>query len=611
MTQDNKNVYIAIALSVVVIIGWNFFYGWPQMEKARQAQQQQQAQQAPQAQQSPPPTTPPAEGGAAPTQPGAPPTVANPAAQPAAVMTREAALAASPRVPIDTGNIAGSINLKGARIDDVSLKSYHQTTDPGSPIIELLSPSGSPDPFYAEAGFVGQPGGKTALPNADTVWTADADKLTAGKPLGLTWDNGQGLVFHRQITLDDQYMFTVKDSVENKGNDPVTLYPYALISRHGKPLTSNYSVLHEGLVGEIGDNRETEITYDGMEKETGGSRTLDGTGGWLGITDKYWAAVVAPDQASQFQGRFSVSGAAQPKNYQTDALGTAHTVAPGASTEVTTHVFAGAKETATLDKYEKEYGIRNFGNLIDWGWFYFITKPLFHVIDFFYKLTGNFGIAILIVTVLIKTIFFPLANKSYMSMAKMKKLQPQMAALRERFPDDKTKQQQATMELYKREKVNPVAGCLPMLIQVPVFFALYKVIFITIEMRHAPFFGWIKDLSAPDPTNIFMFLPHLPFAPPAFLMIGIWPIIMGFSMFLQMKMNPEPPDPVQKTMFTWMPVIFTFMLGRFPSGLVIYWTWNNSLSVLQQYLIARRAGVKVELWDNLAGMFRKSKQRTS
>ena len=607
MTDDKKNVYIAIALSILVIIGWNFFYGWPQMEKARQAQQQAQIQsqtaQPPQTSGAPQPAGAPAA--AAPAG-GVPVAGAPAAAQPETALTREAALAESPRILIDTKNIAGSISLKGGRIDDVSLKAYHDTTDPNSPIIQLLSPSGAPNPYYAETGFIAQPGASVAVPGHDTLWTADKDKLSADQPVLLTWDNGQGLVFHRSIAVDDQYMFSVKDSVENKGGAPVTLFPYALISRHGKPHTSNYAVLHEGLIGEIGDGRETQITYDGMEKETNGTRSVDGVGGWIGITDKYWAAVVAPEQAGSFSGRFSVSGAAQPKNYQTDVLEAAKVVAPGESAEVSTHVFAGAKETDTLNKYEAEYGIKNFGNLIDWGWFYFITKPLFRVLDFFYRWTGNFGVAILIVTVLIKGLFFPLANKSYESMAKMKRLQPQMAALKERFPDDKQKQQEATMELYKREKVNPVAGCLPMVIQIPVFFALYKVIFITIEMRHAPFFGWIKDLSAPDPTSILTLGGHLPIQLPAFLMIGIWPVIMGFSMFLQMKMNPEPPDPVQKTMFTWMPVIFTFMLGSFPSGLVIYWTWNNTLSVLQQYLIARRAGAKVELWTNLAGMFRKT-----
>ena len=607
MTADNKNVYIAIALSILVIVGWNFFYGWPQMEKARQAQQQAQTQlqtAAPQAgspQAGAPASAPPVPG-AAPV-PGAPVAAG---VQPEVALTRDAALAASPRITIDTRSIAGSISLKGGRIDDVALKPYHETTDSGSPIIQLLSPSGSPAPYYAETGFIGQPGGSTAVPGHDTLWTADKDKLGAGEPVTLSWDNGQGLVFHRTISVDDQYMFSVKDSVENKTEVPVTLYPYALISRHGKPHTSNYAVLHEGLIGEVGDARETQITYDAMEKETGGTRSVEGTGGWVGITDKYWAAVVAPEQNASFQGRFSVSGSAQPKNYQTDVLEGSKVVAPGQSADVTTHVFAGAKETDTLNKYEAEYGIKNFGNLIDWGWFYFITKPLFRVIDFFYRWTGNFGVAILIVTVLIKTLFFPLANKSYESMAKMKRLQPQMAALRERYADDKQKQQQETMELYKREKVNPVAGCLPMVIQIPVFFALYKVIFITIEMRHAPFFGWIKDLSAPDPTSVFTLFGTLPITLPSFLMIGIWPLIMGFSMFLQMKMNPEPPDPVQKTMFAWMPVIFTFMLGSFPSGLVIYWTWNNTLSVLQQYLIARRAGAKVELWNNLAGMFRKT-----
>jgi YidC/Oxa1 family membrane protein insertase len=332
---------------------------------------------------------------------------------------------------------------------------------------------------------------------------------------------------------------------------------------------------------------------------------LDGTGGWIGITDKYWAAVVVPDQKEAFKGRFSAIGDVQPKNYQTDLLDEAKTVAPGATVDVTSHVFAGAKEVDTINRYEADYGIKNFDLLIDWGWFYFITKPLFRVLDFFYKLTGNFGVAILIVTVLIKGLFFPLANRSYLSMAKMKKVQPQLTAIRERFPDDKQKQQEATMALYKSEKINPVSGCLPMVVQIPVFFALYKVIFITIEMRQAPFFGWIKDLSAPDPTSVFNLFGLLPFTPPHILMIGVWPLIMGFTMFLQMKMNPEPPDPVQKTMFTWMPVIFTYTLSAFPSGLVIYWSWNNTLTVLQQVLIARRAGTKVELWDNLSNMFRK------
>jgi YidC/Oxa1 family membrane protein insertase len=602
MTQDNRNFFLAIALSILVIVGWQYFFAQPQFEKTRQTQAELAkpatlpAPGSPDAIPAPSPTAPP-QGGVTPSAPA-----------PGAQLTRAEALAASPRVKLDSKSLSGSIALKGARIDDVSLKAYRETTDPNSPIITLLSPSGGPSPFYAELGFVG---GK-ALPRFDTLWTADGDVLSEAKPLTLTYDNEQGLVFHRTIAVDDRYMFTVTDTVENKGAEPVTLNAYALVSRHGKPQTSGYSVLHEGMVGVIGDSGVQELTYDGIEKETRAQKSLSGVGGWLGFTDKYWAAVIVPDQKEPFEGRFSANGTAA-KTYQTDALTPAQTVAPGASATVMTRVFAGAKESQLLDIYKDDLGIKKFDLLIDWGWFYFITKPMFALLDFIYHLSfiRNFGVAILIVTVLVKAVFFPLANRSYLSMAKMKALQPQMVAIRERYADDKVKQQQETMELYKREKINPVAGCLPMVIQIPVFFALYKVLFITIEMRQAPFFGWIKDLSQPDPTNVFNLFGLLPYDPTTlplvghFLAIGIWPLIMGVSMFVQMKMNPEPPDPIQRQMFTWMPVIFTFMLGTFPSGLVIYWTWNNTLSVIQQTFIMRRAGVKVELWDNLAGMFRK------
>ena len=595
MTDESKNLYIAIGLSILVIIGWNFFYGWPQMHAKREALQQ--AQTASQSAQAPG-VNPIAPSGVATTPAGLPTTAA-------VEKSRQDTLADSPRVALDTRNLSGSINLKGGRIDDVSLKAYRETVEPNSPIIDLLSPSGSPHPFYAETGFVAQPGTTLPLPGPDTVWQADKQKLSPGQPLTLSFDNGQGLLFRRVISVDDQYMFTVGDTVENKGTEPVTLFPYALVSRHGKPVTSNYAVLHEGLIGVIGDSRVQEVKYDAIEKEAGQTKSLDGMGGWIGITDKYWAAAVIPDQAQAFKGRFSASGDAQPKNYQADVLDEAKTIAPGATLDITSRVFAGAKEVDTINKYESEYSIKSFDLLIDWGWFYFITKPLFRVIDYFYKLTGNFGIAILIVTVLIKGLFFPLANKSYMSMAKMKKAQPQLASIKERFPDDKQKQQEATMALYKSEKINPVSGCLPMVVQIPVFFALYKVIFITIEMRQAPFFGWIRDLSAPDPTSVFNLFGLIPFTPPHILMIGAWPLIMGVTMFLQMKMNPTPPDPVQATMFTWMPVIFTYTLSAFPSGLVIYWSWNNLLTVLQQVLIARRAGAKVDLFDNLQAMFRR------
>jgi YidC/Oxa1 family membrane protein insertase len=599
MTQDNRNFFLAIALSILVIVGWQYFFAQPQFEKTRQTQAElakpSTAPGSPDAVPAPSPTAPP-QGGVTPATP-----------VPGVQLTRAEALAASPRVKLDTKNLSGSIALKGARIDDVSLKAYRETTDPNSPIITLLSPSGGPSPFYAELGFLG---GNQPLPKPDTLWTADGDVLSEAKPLTLTYDNGQGLVFQRMIAVDNRYMFTVTDTVANKGTEPVTLNPYALVSRQGKPQTSGYAVLHEGFVGVVGESGVQEITYDGIEKETRAQKVLNGTGGWLGFTDKYWAAVVVPDQTKPFDGRFSANGTTF-KSYWTDALGAAETIAPGATSTVTTRVFAGAKESQTLDNYKDDLGIKKFDLLIDWGWFYFITKPMFAALDWIYKIVGNFGVAILILTVLVKTVFFPLANRSYLSMAKMKAVQPQMVAIRERYADDKLKQQQETMELYKREKINPVAGCLPMLIQIPVFFALYKVLFITIEMRQAPFFGWIKDLSQPDPTNVFNFFGLLPYDPTAlplighFLAIGIWPLIMGVSMFVQMKMNPEPPDPIQRQMFTWMPVIFTFMLGTFPSGLVIYWTWNNTLSVLQQTFIMRRAGVKVELWDNLTNMFRK------
>ncbi len=598
MTSDNKNLYLAIGLSLLVIIGWNIFYGAPQMQKAHQAQIQQ-AQQT---------TAPPQAGteGAAPT---ATPDK-TPSASPKPSSTADES-APAPRIKLETPALSGSINLKGARIDDVVLKAYHETIDPHSPNIVLLSPLGSPHPYFTETGFVAGPGDSVVLPGPNTVWQADQQTLTQSQPVTLTYDNGHGLIFHRKISVDDRYMFTISDSVENKTGAAVKLFPYSLVTRHGKPQTSGYSVLHEGMVGVVGGSGVQEPTYDSIEKEPKATKQLSGTGGWLGFTDKYWAAVVIPDQNIPFEGTFSSRGVTS-KIYQADFLDTAGiTIAPNTKSEVTSRVFAGAKETQTLDNYQAYYGIKKFDLLIDWGWFYFITKPMFRLLDFIYHFTGNFGIAILIVTVLIKLAFFPLANRSYLSMAKMKAVQPQMTAIRERFADDKVKQQQELMELYKREKINPVAGCLPMLIQVPVFFSLYKVLFITIEMRHAPFFGWINDLSAPDPTNVFTLFGLLHYDPTVipvighWLAIGIWPLIMGVSMFIQMKMNPEPPDPVQKQMFTWMPVIFTFMLGTFPSGLVIYWTWNNLLSVSQQMLIMRRAGVKIELWDNLTNMFRK------
>jgi YidC/Oxa1 family membrane protein insertase len=609
MNQDPKNLILAIGLSLLVIIGWQYFYAGPQLEKQRQAQSQLQ-QPAPRPPAGAPTPTPngaepgPVPGAAPPPNAGIQPT------SPEAVRTREQALAENPRVALDTKSLSGSVALKGGRIDDVVLKGYRETTNPSSPNIVLLAPSGSPQPYYAEWGFVPAPGENIALPKADTLWTADAKVLTPERPLNLTYDNGAGLIFRRTIAVDDQYMFTVTQSVENKSAEPVTLYPYELVSRHGKPVVAGYAVLHEGFVGVVGDSGVKETSYDGIEKEPQATQRLDGTGGWLGFTDKYWATAVIPDQTAPVKGRFLSYGTGA-KIYQADQQGEAKTVPPGATFAVNSRLFAGAKVSDLLDQYESGLGIKKFDLLIDWGWFYFITRPMFKLIDFFYRLIGNFGLAILCVTLLVKIVFFPLANRSYMSMARMKAMQPQMKAIQERFKDDRAKQQQELMALYKREKINPVAGCLPVIIQIPVFFSLYKVLFVTIEMRQAPFFGWIRDLSQPDPTNIFTLFGLIPWDPThipligSFLWLGIWPLIMGISMFIQMKMNPEPTDPVQKQMFAYMPVIFTFMLGSFPAGLVIYWTWNNLLSVAQQGFIMRRAGVKFELWDNLSGMFRR------
>ena len=605
MREDNKNLLLAIALSVVVLIGWNYFFGVPLMERQGATSQQTASGQ-------PGAPTPSQAGGPSAPVPGTVPTgAAAPSIEP-----REVALTRAPRIAINTPAISGSISLRGGRIDDVSLKNYRETVDAKSPNIVLFAPSGSQNPYYAEFGWVGPPAG--TVPTSDTVWTADSQTLTPERPVTLTWDNGQGLLFRRVISVDAKSMFTIRDSVENRGSAPVTLYNFGLVSRHGKPTTLGYYVLHEGLIGVLGDQGLQEYTYDDLDKEgvvpgqnTRGKIWNGVGGGFVGITDKYWAAAVIPDQGQTYVGSFTSRQEASGKVYQANVLGDRRDLQPGQTVEATQRLFAGAKEVSVVDGYKDSLSIKNFDLLIDWGWFYFITKPLFKVIDFFYRLVGNFGVSILIVTVLLKLLFFPLASKSYASMAKMKAVQPEMVAIRERYADDKVKQQQALMELYRKEKINPVAGCWPVLIQIPVFFALYKVLFVTIEMRHAPFFGWVRDLAAPDPTSIFNLFGLLPYDPGAvpvlgpFLMLGVWPIIMGVTMWLQMKMNPEPADPVQKQVFGWMPIIFTFMLASFPAGLVIYWAWNNALSIAQQYFIMRKNGVKVELWDNLRGTFAK------
>jgi YidC/Oxa1 family membrane protein insertase len=604
---DNKNTILAIVLSALVLLGWQYFFAGPQ-EKARQEQLQAQQQK-----QNVPTPTQPGQTAQPPAQSGSPqvPGQANaPAA--AAPVDRAAALAHSPRVPITTDSVQGSIALKGGRIDDLALLKFRETVDPKSPPIILLSPSGTADPFYAEFGWTGTAGVNAKLPTSETVWTqAGSGALSVNHPVTLTYDNGEGLEFRRTIAVDDKYLFTLKDEVTNKGTNPIALYPYALISRHGTPQTAGYYILHEGLIGVLGESGLQEYTYKNIEDKK--AVNFDVTNGWLGITDKYWAATLLPDTTARLRARFSTDMLGTIRTFQTDYLLDAQTVAPGATASANARLFAGAKEVAVVNDYDRQLKLNRFDLLIDWGWFYFITKPLFIAIDYLYRLVGNFGVAILIVTVLIKIAFFPLANKSYASMAKMKAVQPQMTALRERYADDKARQQQELMELYKREKINPLAGCLPIAIQIPVFFSLYKVLFVTIEMRHAPFFGWIHDLSAQDPTNVFNLFGLIPVDPTLlpvvghFLHLGAWPLIMGVTMWVQMKLNPAPPDPTQQMIFNWMPLIFTFMLANFPAGLVIYWAWNNSLSVLQQSVIMRKHGAKIELFDNIKAMFVKKK----
>ncbi|GAA4128356.1 membrane protein insertase YidC [Aminobacter aganoensis] len=597
--ENNRNFFITIALSVLILTLWQVFYMNPRIETQREtarieaervAQEQKAAQ--------PVGTTPGTGTPAAPQAgiPGAPTTQA-------AIADRAQAIAATGRIAIDTPSLKGSINLTGARIDDISLKHYRVTVEPNSPVIELLNPQALPSGFYGEIGFVGSEA-TGAVPGPDTVWTAEGNQtLTPATPVTLTYTNDKNLTFKRTIAVDENYMFTVTDTVTNAGGADVALSNYGRLTRFDKPLHASTYVLHEGLIGVTGTEGLQEISYSTIEDD---KQVLPGksTDGWLGITDKYWAASLVPSGKQPFQPRFSYFDDGRPR-YQADYLTDPITVAAGQSATVETLVFAGAKEVAKINAYETDRQIRQFELLIDWGWFYFITKPMFWLIDNLYKLLGNFGLAILATTVIVKAIFFPLANKSYKSMANMKMVQPKMLEIREKYADDKMKQQQAMMELYKTEKINPLAGCWPVLIQIPVFFALYKVLYVTIEMRHAPFFGWIHDLAAPDPTSIFNLFGLLPWGVPAFLMIGVWPLIMGVTMFLQMRMNPTPPDPTQAMIFTWMPILFTFMLASFPAGLVIYWAWNNSLSILQQGVIMKRQGAKIELWDNLMALFKK------
>jgi len=582
--MDQKNFIVAIVLSVLIIVGWQYAFppAKPPVNQQQTASTQNGTPQASTGQ----PGAPGAPGTQGTAQPGAP------ANQPAQVVSRSEALAGSPRVTFDTPELIGSIALKGARIDDVRLVKYRVTVDPKSDPVPVLSPVGSEHPYYAEFGWSpADPSIK--VPGPDSLWTADRTTVAPGKPVRLTWDNGQGLIFALDISLDEFFMFDVKQSVENKTDKPVTLYPWSLVVRYGEPKAEGIYILHEGPYG----------VFNGSLKEFGYSDFKDNkqqkiatTGGWVGITDKYWMAALIPEQKQKVDVTIKQTGSGAELKYQIDYVAPGQAIAPGTSATTDAKLFAGAKIVRIISDYETKYGIEKFDLTIDWGWFWFFTKPLFWLLEWLFVQLGNFGLSILILTVIVKAVFFPLANKSYAAMSKMKALQPEMEKLKERYGEDRQRMNQELMQLYRREKVNPAAGCLPIVVQIPVFFALYKVLYTTIEMRHQPFYGWIKDLAAPDPLTILTGFGLFHWQVPEFLHffnIGIWPLIMGVTMYLQQKLNPAPTDPVQARVFQFLPILFTFMLAPFAAGLVIYWAWSNTLSIAQQYTIMRRHGTPI------------------
>ena len=595
MNQDNnRNLILAVVLTMAVLLGWQALVVDPEAERQRARQQAEQVAVGAQAPQpNLPAGTPQLPASQATPTPTRTPGVG--AGTPGVAQTSTSASAnAAPRILIDAPRVSGTISLQGLRFDDVVLKDYRITQEEDSPNIQLLQRTDSSLPYFAEFGWSSADAGQN-MPNAQSLWRTRASVLEPGRPVALEWKNGKGLTFTRSISINDDYLITVEDRVESELDAPVTLFGYGLVRRHGTPRVSGFFILHEGPIG-VFDETLREEDYDDLVDADGGILRVDTeqAGGWIGITDKYWLAALLPDQArrSNFAFKSLARSGGSDGRYQVDYIDSEGAVLqPGASISRSTHFFAGAKKVPLLDGYAKELNIPNFDLAVDFGWLYFLTKPFFHALNWLNGILGNFGLAIIVFTVIVKIVFYPLTNISYRSMAKMRILAPKIQALRERYGDDKQAMQREMMQLYRVEKVNPAAGCLPVLLQIPVFFALYKVLFVTIEMRHAPFYGWITDLSAPDPTSVFNLFGLLPYSVsflPDFLQLGIWPILMGVSMFLQMRLNPTPPDPIQAKIFLYMPVFFTFILATFPAGLVIYWTWNNILSMAQQWYIMRR-----------------------
>jgi YidC/Oxa1 family membrane protein insertase len=570
--MDQKNLFLAIAASIAILVVFQYVMPHP-----------------------PTPTSPPPAGvhtqAPAPAPAGAPPVPAAGQASGAPAVPKQV-----PRIEISGPRVEGSISLLGARIDDVMLRDYHETIDRSSPLVRLLEPRSDPQPYYIQFGWSAGAGTHIKLPGNDTLWEGSGE-VAPGKHATLTWNNGEGQTFEITIAVDDNYMFSVQQSVRNASGEPVSLYPWSRIRRDYTPPTLGYYILHEGPVGVLGgtlkEQKYSSVKSDGEKKPDGVAFEHTGDGGWAGITDKYWLVALIPNQGAAETAAFRyIADATNGGGYQVDFVSnTPQTIPANGQAMAASRAFAGAKVVRLLDHYENQDKIPLFSYAVDFGWFWFLTKPIFYALDWLNSLVGNFGVAIILFTIFVKALFFPLANKSYRSMSKMKLLGPKMAELKVQYKDDPAKLQQQMMALYRAEKVNPASGCLPMFIQIPVFFSLYKVIFTTIEMRHAPFFGWIHDLSVVDPTNVFNLFGLIPFDPSQispWLHLGIWPLIMGVSMFFQQKMNPPPPDPVQARIFQWMPVMFTFMMGNFPAGLVIYWTTNNVLTIGQQWLIMRQ-----------------------
>ena len=565
--MDNKNVFVAIALSMSVLLFWGAFFETPKkdnqnLKSNNQIQQKTEDSITPNTNQAPSINQINVE----------------------KKLSREESINKSNGIKIENENIVGSISLEGGLIDDISFKNHKQKVD-GKKNIEFLNPSQSENGFYVESGWAGI-GNNIKVPTKNSKWEVEGNRtLTNKSPVTIKWDNKEGIIFKKKIELDEKYLFKISQEIQNNSSKSLELYPYAQITRNKIPDDiQNFYISHEGFIGVFNDELK-EDDYDDVEDN---KIVREANEGWLGITDKYWMAVIVPEKGKNFKSTFQYKDIFKANFIINDPI----KINTSSKRSSNFRLFVAAKEVNTIDNYAESQNINKLDLVIDWGWFYFFTKPLFFVIDYLFKFSGNFGIAIVLITLAIRALFFPLANFSFRSMAKMKAVTPEMTRLKELHKDDKVKLQQEMMALYRKEKINPAAGCLPVLIQIPFFFAIYKMLFISLEMRHQPFFGWIQDLSAADPTSIFNLFGLIPWSPPSFMIIGIWPILMGASMWVQQKLNPAPTDPIQAKIFAFFPLFLTIILASFPSGLVVYWTVNNILTIAQQWVINKNTTVK-------------------